>query len=293
MHNTTTITLFTLFLLHAISAVAQEEGDWQLVWADEFTATAASCDTTQWNFEEGLRRNHELQWYRRENAYQRNGMLVIEATADSVSNPLFTHTADADWRHARRAAPCASASVNTRGKFSFTYGRLEVRARIPVAPGSWPAIWTLGEDPIPWPSCGEIDLMECYPINGERCLLANEAHGTDQPYQAVWNARHVPLAHFEAADAHWAERFHTWVMLWDEHHITLSVDGEELNSIDLTTTVNGSIGHGGNPFHRPQYVLLNLAIGGDNGGQPDFSRFPLRYEIDYVRVYQKKQNNSL
>lgn len=77
-------------------------------------------------------------------------------------------------------------------------------------------------------------------------------------------------------------------MDWDEKAIRLYLDDELLNEIPLSTTQNGSIGKYTNPFNRPQYILLNLALGGDNGGTIDQAAFPMRYEIDYVRVYQKK-----
>lgn len=88
-------------------------------------------------------------------------------------------------------------------------------------------------------------------------------------------------------DPQWALQFHTWRMDWDEQSIRLFLDDELLNEIPLATTVNGSIGNHANPFTEPQYILLNLALGGDNGGPIDDSALPMRYEIDYVRLYEK------
>jgi len=141
---------------------------------------------------------------------------------------------------------------------------------------------------MPWPSCGEIDLMEYYRINGVPHILANACWGNDQPYKAVWNSKKIDFTHFIEKDPSWAQHFHLWRMDWDEKAIRLYLDDELLNEIPLSTTQNGSIGKYTNPFNRPQYILLNLALGGDNGGTIDQAAFPMRYEIDYVRVYQKK-----
>lgn len=83
------------------------------------------------------------------------------------------------------------------------------------------------------------------------------------------------------------DKFHIWRMDWDETAIKIYLDDELLNEILLSETVNGTIGKGTNPFRMPQYLLLNLALGGINGGEIDDKGIPMRYEIDYVRVYQK------
>ena len=173
------------------------------------------------------------------------------------------------------------------GKREFLYGRLEVCARIPTAGGSWPAIWTLGRG-MEWPSCGEIDIMEFYRINGMPHILANAAWGNDQHFQPVWSSKKIPFTHFTEREPNWAQQFHVWRMDWDEKAIRLYLDDELLNDTPLSTTVNGSIGQNKNPFQSPQYILLNLALGGDCGGTIDNSALPMRYEIDYVRIYQKQ-----
>lgn len=256
----------------------------RLVWNDEFSKDGRP-DPQKWGYEEGFVRNHEDQWYRPENASCSGGLLIIEGTEDRIPNPAFTSEDDPDWRKTRVESSCAAASLNTRGKYSFLYGRLEVRARIPVGSGAWPAIWTLGES-YPWPSCGEIDLMECYPIDGVSHILANAAVGTDVRGVASWHTGTTPIQHFLDQDPNWPDSFHTWTMDWNEEALDLSLDGELLNHIPLSETFNGAEGDGINPFTTPQYILLNLALGGNNGGELEFSNFPLRYEIDYVRVYQ-------
>ena len=131
--------------------------------------------------------------------------------------------------------------------------------------------------------------MEYYPIKGVPHILANVAWGSDRPYDAVWNSRKVPFSRFTYRDPHWAQRFHVWRMDWDETSIRLYLDGELLNEVLLSQTVNGSEGHHSNPFRQPQYILLNLALGGDNGGPIDDAALPMRYEIDYVRIYEQKK----
>lgn len=268
------------------SACEKADGGWELVWSDEFNS-AGKPDTACWNYEWGFVRNEEAQWYQPENAYCRDGRLCIEGRREVKKNPAY-RPGDADWRLNRAEALYTSACLTTAGKKEFLYGRFEVRARIPVGGGAWPAIWTLGKDR-EWPSCGEIDIMEYYRIKGVPHILANAAWGSDRRHEAVWNSAKIPYTHFTAADSLWASTFHTWRMDWDEAAIRLYLDDELLNEIPLSATQNGSLGAYANPFRQPHYLLLNLAIGGMNGGEPDEKAFPMKYEIDYVRVYQKKK----
>lgn len=262
----------------------------QLFWHDEFDGSGP-LDTTIWQAEKGFVRNEEYQWYQQENAYRQDGLLVLEGRLDSIPNPRYNADSP-QWRLNRPYARYSSASVNTRRSFSFLYGRMEVRARIPAVIGSWPAIWTLGVNR-PWPSNGEIDVMEYYHVNGVPMILANAAWGNDQPNSAVWNSVKIPYAHFVEQDQYWNEKFHIWTMDWTPDYLRIYLDGELLNDIDLSTTLNGSIGEYTNPFHAPQYILLDLAIGGQNGGEPLPDAFPMRYEVDWVRVYEFKTSPAL
>lgn len=274
------IVIGILLFLGALPLAAQE---WKLVWSQEFNEEGRP-DSSVWNYEQGFVRNHEAQWYQPENAYQKDGLLIIEARKEQKPNPTYREHSR-HWGQQRPSIDYTSACLTTQGKYNFLYGRLEVCARIPTAGGAWPAIWTLGSG-MEWPSCGEIDLMEYYRIKGVPHILANVAWGNDQHYQAVWNSKRVPYVHFTQRDPQWEQHFHVWRMDWDEISIRLYLDDELLNEVPLSTTVNGSIGQHTNPFTRPQYILLNLALGGDNGGTIDDSAFPMRYEIDYVRVFQ-------
>ena len=276
------IMIIGMLLWAAMPLMAQE---WQLVWSDEFN-TDGRPDSTKWNYEQGFVRNHEDQWYQPQNAYQQNGLLIIEGRREQRKNPTY-RPHGRYWGQQRDSIHYTSACLTTQGKYSFLYGRLEVYARIPTAGGSWPAIWTLGSG-MEWPSCGEIDVMEFYRINGVPHILANAAWGNDRHYQAVWNSKRIPYSHFTQRDPNWAQHFHLWRMDWDETAIRIYLDDELLNEVLLSNTVNGSIGRQLNPFQRPQYILLNLALGGDNGGSIDNQAFPMRYEIDYVRVYERR-----
>ena len=276
-------------VLAAMAAVCQAQ-EWELVWSDEFKGHGEP-DKEVWNFERGFVRNQEDQWYQKENAFMQDGVLVIEARKEHRPNPTYDPESR-HWGRKREFIEYSSACITSARKKMFLYGRMEVRAKIPVAGGAWPAIWTLGSG-VEWPSCGEIDVMEYYRIGGVPHILANAAWGNDRKYDAVWNSKKIPYSHFTDKDSLWAEKFHVWRMDWDENNIRIFLDDELLNDIPLSTTINGSIGKGENPFHKPQYILLNLALGGMNGGKIDDSALPMRYEIDYVRIYQKKNQNVL
>ncbi len=281
--------LFIFLFLMIISPCTASAQLYKLVWSDEFQAEGRP-DASTWSFEEGFVRNHEAQWYQADNAWQHDGLLIIEARREDKANPTY-QAGSREWGRGRERINYTSACLLTRGKRDFLYGRLEVSARIPTASGAWPAIWTLG-DGMEWPSCGEIDLMEYYPVNGVPHLLANVAWGNDRRYEAVWNSRRLPFSHFTSRDPSWSQRFHVWRMDWDETAIRLYVDDELLNEQPLSDTVNGTIGRQTNPFTKPQYILLNLALGGDNGGPIDDAALPMRYEIDYVRVYEKIMSDN-
>lgn len=253
---------------------------YKLVWNDEFNLDGKP-DAGSWSYEQGFTRNEELQWYQQENANCANGLLVIEGKREKVTNPNYDGSS-ADWRLARPFADYTSASIKTQNKRTFQFGMIEVRARIDTAMGMWPAIWTLGETKR-WPANGEVDMMEYYRVKGIPTILANAAWA-DENMRSVWDEEKVPLAHFMAKDPDWDQKFHSWKMDWTEGHIRLYLDDELLNEIDLSKTLNP---HGFNPFHQPHYILLNLAIGA-NGGDPAATNFPRRYEVDYVRVYQKE-----
>ena len=284
MIKTTPYARLGMLMSMLLMSVANVGAQGKLLWHDEFDHDGKP-NAEYWNYEQGFVRNHEYQWYQEDNANIKDGILTLQGRLDSIPNPRYrADNPRADWKQSRPYARYSSSSINTRGKFEFLYGRLEVRARIPAVVGSWPAIWLLGSK-YGWPSCGEIDVMEYYHVQGKPTILANACWGNDRN-QSVWNSKRIDYQHFLDKDPYWCERFHVWVMDWTKDYIRIYLDGELLNDIDLSKCINGSRGGNECPFHTPQYILLNLAIGGDNGGEPVDDAFPMNYEIDYVRVYQ-------
>lgn len=263
--------------------------DYNLVWHDEFNADGSPSD--EWTAETGFVRNEELQWYQADNASVSGGCLVIEGRKERVSNPNYS-AESSDWKTNRQYAEYTSSCITTQNSHAFMYGRFEIRAKIPVSTGAWPAIWLLGNK-WEWPMNGEIDILEYYIKNGAPSILANACWSSARQWEAVWDESVTPFTHFMAKDSDWAKKFHLWRMDWDKDYIRIYLDGELLNEVDLSTTNNqGYDGNYENPFSNDvdgfgAYILLNLAIG-SNGGTPDVSKFPLHYYVDYVRVYQAK-----
>lgn len=249
-----------------------------LVWADEFNNNGRP-DSTNWNYEKGFVRNEELQWYQPENARIENGLLVIEAIKEEKPNPNF-QAQNNNWRINRQTIYYTSACIVTKGKKTWQYGRFEMKARIDISKGMWPAWWTLGIEKR-WPANGEIDIMEYY--RGK--LLANVAClGKDR--KAEWYSNKFSTDSLGGTS--WAEKFHVWRMDWTEEYIALYIDDQLLNKVNLDQLANKD-DSGFNPFKQPHYMLLNLALGGQAGGDPSQTIFPQRFEVDYVRVYQKSK----
>jgi beta-glucanase (GH16 family) len=205
-------------------------------------------------------------------------MLVIEARRERLANPDYDPNSGV-WRRKRQYAEYTSACLTTKGLHNWAYGRFVMRGRIDTRLGCWPAFWTLGSAR-PWPGCGEIDIMEYY----RGMLLANACWDSGNRRAPAWDDLKKPIAEF--ADPNWSSKFHVWRMDWDKDQIQLYVDDQLLNTIELSKTVNGDA-EKANPFREPHYILLNLAIGGASGGDPSQTPFPARFEVDYVRVYQK------
>jgi beta-glucanase (GH16 family) len=245
---------------------------YRLVWSDEFNRDGAP-DPENWSCEHGFVRNEELQWYQPANATVKGGRLVIEGRRERVANPNYDPTSH-DWRKNREFADYTSACLETKGHHQWKYGQFVVRAKISAQKGLWPAIWTLGSGR-PWPTCGEVDMLEFY----QNSILANTAYGEGR---SIWHTVKTPYPQI-ATRTDWDKKFHVWRMDWDPDWIRLYLDDRLLNETDLSKTVNPD---GYNAFHEPQYLLLNLSIG-STGGDPSGTAFPTQYEIDYVRVYQR------
>ena len=254
----------------ATAPVPPEVPGWVLVWHDEFDAPGLP-DSTKWDYDTEYNRrgwwNAELQYYSRariENAHVAEGKLIITARRERLSGaPDFG------------GQNYTSARLITRGKASWTYGRFEIRAKLPCTLGTWPAIWTLGTGGV-WPDDGEIDIMEQkgfsnvdkQQVLGTLHMLA--AYGGSGPSAL----RSVPNA---------CTDFNTYHMTWDVDRITIGVNG-----VDYQTYANPKNGNVAQwPFDRPQYLLLNVAVGGTLGGPVDDGRLPVSMEVDFVRVYRR------
>ena len=273
--------LTTAFALLTQPVFAQKvPKGYKLVWADEFNKPGKP-DPKNWNYETGFVRNNELQWYQPQNAVVKNGLLIIEARRERKPNPNYNPAASGNdaYKTKREAADYTSACLITSGKHSWTYGRFEMRAKIDVRPGIWPAFWALGTEK-EWPAGGEIDIMEAYGGN----LLANFFWASDQRWKPIVKDSRIPVTSFD--DPKWSEKFHIWRMDWDKTKISLFMDNRLMNEIEIAKTINQD-GSNQSPYHSPLYLLLNLAIGGDAGGDPSKTTFPAKLEVDYVRVYQK------
>ncbi|ERM84657.1 hypothetical protein P872_23385 [Rhodonellum psychrophilum GCM71 = DSM 17998] len=258
---------------------AEDNKVYTLIWSDEFD-NGNKPDSSNWSYEIGFVRNNELQYYQEDNAAVQQGLLIIEGRREKATNQKFDPNSQ-DWRRNSEFSQYTSSSINTRGKMEFQYGIVEVRAKIDTAMGMWPAIWTLGVSK-PWPSNGEIDVMEFYRRNDNAFILANAAWKGTQP-SVMWDEAKFKIEGFIEKNSNWPNEFHVWTMDWNEGRILLYLDGELLNEIDLSKTINPD---GFNPFHQPHYLLLNLAIG-SNGGDPSNTLFPKTYEVDYARVFQQ------
>ena len=268
--------LIPFIVISHFIAKAQSDPEYKLVWADEFNTNGVP-DSSNWTYENGFVRNHEFQWYQPQNARCENGKLIIEAKKVEKQNPSYV-AGSKDWRKSRDSIHYTSACLLTRGLHSWQYGRFIMRARIDISNGLWPAWWTLGLHER-WPANGEIDIMEYY----RNKLLANIAC-LGKNHNAEWFSNRFDIDLMGGKK--WASKFHIWRMDWNENFIALYVDDHLLNKVPLGSLVNKD-GSGFNPFKQPHYMLLNLAIGGDNGGDPSQTSFPKKFEIDYVRVYQK------
>ncbi|SPE27388.1 Glycoside hydrolase, family 16 [Candidatus Sulfopaludibacter sp. SbA6] len=266
--------LWALGAMLVSSAAAQTSETWKLVWSDEFDKDGRP-DPGKWTFETGFVRNQELQWYQPENAWCEKGLLIIEARRERKKNPNF-QAGSQSYRTNLEYAEYTSACLITKGIASWRYGRFEMRARIDTRPGLWPAFWSLGVEGR-WPNNGEIDIMEYY----RGTLLANLIWA-GQPRTTSFTKR-KPIASFP--DPEWSSKFHVWRMDWDENRAVISVDGEVLNDSDLNDAANPD---GKNGFRQAHSILLNLAVGGTAGGDPSATEFPARFEVDYVRIYQKQ-----
>jgi beta-glucanase (GH16 family) len=266
----------------SMTALTSFAADWKLVWSDEFDKPGLP-DPAKWTYEYGFVRNNEQQFYtreRKENARVENGVLIIEAHKERMKNPAYQPEDSGKKRRGRGSeyAEYTSASVITKGLASWTYGRVEVRAKLPPARGTWPAIWMLGTNinQVGWPACGEIDIMEFVGYN-PGVIHANIHTAEYNHVKGTGKGSSIKLP-----DA--SEKFNVYAVEWFPDRMDFFVNDKKYFSYS-----NEKTGDDAWPYDKPHYLILNLALGGTWGGQKgiDESAFPQRFEIDYVRVYQR------
>lgn len=244
--------------------------DWKLAWSDEFDRDGLP-DPARWAYDTAFNQqgwfNHERQYYaagRLANSEVKDGKLIITARKEALDSM-------ADFG----GQPYSSARLFTRGIASWTYAFVEVRAKVPCGVGTWPAIWMLGTKGN-WPVDGEIDIMEHV---GSK---PGEVLGSIYTGEQNWPMNTPNTKTVRVDDA--CRAFHNYQLHWTPQQMVIAVDGRAYN--ELRNPGDGDYRKW--PFASPQYLLLNLAIGGDLGGVVDDASLPQRFEIDYVRVYQPR-----
>lgn len=253
-------------LLASVAGCASNKPDVnrKLIWSDEFNAKGLP-DATKWNYDTGGSGfgNEEAQFYtkdRLENARTENGKLIIEARKEDRENKKYT-----------------SARLLTKGKFSFRYGTVEVRAKLPKGRGTWPAIWMMSEDMKKWPDDGELDIMEH--VGYHQGYIHASVH--TKKYNHIMQTQKTDTLFVKDA----SEKFHVYKADWSPEKIEVYVDDKKFFTYENKEKTLGAW-----PFDKPYFIILNLAVGGFWGGKEgiDDKIFPQRFEIDYVRVYQNK-----
>ncbi|HEX8330732.1 MAG TPA: glycoside hydrolase family 16 protein [Hymenobacter sp.] len=235
----------------------------ELVWSDEFNGGA--LDQAKWGFDLGAGGwgNRELQTYTNstENVFTGGGILTIKAVKPISGSPAYT-----------------SGRILTKGKRSFVFGRIDVRAKIPKGKGIWPAIWMLGADidQNNWPKCGEIDIME---LRGSK---PRELLSTMHYANAAGTRELKGTTAVQPADL--SDAFHVYSMVRSQDQIRVYIDGTQFYSFG-----KADVGSGPYPFNNPFFVILNVAVGGDFDGDPNATTtFPQQMDVDYVKFFQYK-----
>lgn len=256
-----------LLLILGAPAKAEVPAGYMLVWSDEFDQDGPP-DPTKWVADTHANKSG---WYNREEQYHsagklqnatvRNGRLVITALREAL-------TSEPDYGGQRYT----SARLITKGLAAWTYGYFEVRAKLPCGAGTWPAIWTLGATR-GHPDGGEIDIME-HVGNDPRVVHATIHNRATVGTHGDGGSLKLPTA---------CTNFHDYQLTWTPQALAVAVDGKPIH---LYAKAGKSTA--GWPFDAPQYLLLNLAIGGQMGGHVDDTIFPVAFEIDHVRVYQRR-----
>ena len=232
-----------------------------LVWEDNFDVNGKP-NSENWGYDIGTGQNgwgnNEKQYYtnRLDNASVENGVLSITAKKEGYQGSEYT-----------------SARLLTQDKYEFTYGRVEIRAKLAGGGGTWPAIWMLGANfpDVGWPACGEIDIMEY--VGNNPGFIQSALHNPSS-YGNTVNKKTKSISNE-------TDEFHIYSMVWSEEQISFYLDGERYY------TYRPAVQDGNNwPYDNPQFLILNVAMGGTLGGDIDPTFTESTMEIDYVRIYQ-------
>jgi hypothetical protein len=234
-----------------------------LVWQDEFSGDVLNTD--YWTHEIGTGSNgwgnNEKQYYRSENTTLQSGYLVITAKKETYQGSDYT-----------------SSRIITKAKKNFKYGRIDIRAQLPEGQGLWPALWMLGSNisTVPWPGCGEIDIMEMIGGSGREKTVYGTLHWDNNGGHACT----CDKPGYTLSSGTFADKFHVFSMVWSSTTITWYVDDIKFNEIDITPA-------GLSEFHNEYFFIFNVAVGGNWPGEPTSGTvFPQKMIVDYVRVFQ-------
>ncbi len=285
----------------------------ELVWSEEFN-TDGKPDEKIWDYDADYLRNHEAQCYtteREENVRVSGGHLVLEARKENykcpipgVNQKIFPYTSGAIRTRKRNAGPVLK---------DMSFGRYEIRAKIPVTRGIWPAIWIVGIAPgLHWPQAGEIDIMEL--VGFEHAEGLHRIHSTlhKDPDGAPWPLpnRSIFMGHVLDFQENLDEDFHVFRLDWSPTKLEFFVDGKRVNQRLVGNQIKVKNGFSKSeinaqtpkdwPYERKIpgqqfFMILNLAVGGDWGGKKgiddsQFERGPVEMLVDYVRVYRLPEN---
>ena len=237
--------------------------DMDLVWNDEFSGS--TLNSSYWSHDIGTGcpdlcgwGNNELEYYRPGNTIVGEGVVTIEARKEDFQGSSYT-----------------SGKIVTRNKFAAQYGRIDIRARLPIGQGIWPALWMLGtnQPTVGWPKCGEIDIMEMIGGSGRENRVSGNAFWDD-------NGVNDQPAAYILSEGIFADEYHVFSLIWDEQEICWLVDDQKFHNLDITTSDKSE-------FHNPFYIIFNVAVGGNWPGEPDASTvFPTEMKVDYIRVFE-------
>lgn len=251
----------------------QQLGDWKLLWNDEFEDAQINMDNWSYDIPTNGRWNGEIQSYTENNAFIKDGALIIEARKEPIT--------EADGK----IFDFSSGKLITKGKQNWTYGRIEIKAKLPIGQGIWPALWMMPEDEAhygTWPVCGEIDIME---FLGSK---PDEVHGTvhyGDPHKQIQGTYTLK------PDQSFVDDYHVYTIEWQPGKIDWYLDDELYHTATNWYSKNSGIGEEfpyPAPFDQNFYLIMNISIGGGWPGNPDeTTQFPQQMSVDYVRVYEK------